>query len=464
MKIERARKAALLALLFILCLGASFILFSHARAAERFLDIQKVQSAGGIPAWLVEDHSLPVITIEFAFAGAGSALDPADRQGLARMLSNTLDEGAGEMDSQAFQKALDDNVITLSFTSARDDLHGTLKTLTRHKDTAFGLLQMALTAPRFDQEAIERMRAANITRIRSSLSDPGWLAARLINDTAFAGHPYALNSGGTLTSLQKITAADLRTFAAEHMSRDQLLVSAVGDITPAELTVLLDKVFGKLPAKSKAIDIPDSEVKNGGQIAFFEKDIPQTVIEIMQPGIGRGTPDYHAFQIMNFILGGSGFGSRLTEEVREKRGLTYGVHSAPFLLDHLKALSISTSTESGNTIEVLGLIKQEIEKMKSTPVTDKELADAKSYLIGSLPLNLTSTDDIAGIMMGLQLDHLPIDYLDTLKQKIEAVTKEDIQRVAQKILKPDGLTIAVVGKKQDGLNPTRIVDRLPNVE
>ncbi len=436
-----------------------------ARAAEKFLDIQEVTSPGGITAWLVENHDLPIIALEFAYKNAGSAHDPVDKQGLARMLSNTLDEGAGDLDSQAFQKALSDNSISLSFGASRDDFTGSLKTLTRKKNLAFDLLRKALAEPRFDQEAVDRMRAANEARIRSSLSDPDWIAARILNDTAFAGHPYALNSGGTLTTLQNITPDDLRKFKKDYFYWENLAVVVVGDITAADLKITLDQIFTDTGAFRSMVppQVKDITVQNGGQTVFYKKDIPQTMLEIMQPGIGRDDPDYHAYQVMNFILGGSGFGSRLTEEVREKRGLTYGIFSQFYLLDHLKGLSVSTSTDNKHAEEALSLIRQEFEKMRSAPITAQELADAKSYITGSMPLALSSTDGIAGMLLGLRLDHLPIDYLDTLKDKINAVTVADVQRVAQRLLQPDQLTIAVVGKPE-GVTPTKTLETLPNAE
>ncbi len=440
-----------------------FLLSFPAQAQEKFLDIQEIKSPGGIIVWLVEDHSLPIISLEFAFKGAGSALDPLDKQGLARIVSNTLDEGAGDMDSQTFQKRLTDHSITLSFGSGRDHFRGTLKTLSRHKNIAFDMLERALTSPRFDEDPLNRMKAANIMRIRSSLSDPGWIAARLMNDTAFAEHPYAMNSGGTLTTLPSITADDLRGFVKTRLTGDRLLVTVVGDITATELAPLMDRLFGALPPKSVFPVIPDLTVQNGGEIVFFEKDIPQTMIEIMQPGIGRNDPDYYTAQIMNFILGSAGFGSRLTEEIREKRGLTYGIHSGLMELVHMKGISLSTSTKNSNVPELLSLIRQEWQKMKQEQVTDEELADTKSYLIGSMPLMLSSTDGIARILLSLRLDGLPKEYLDNRAEKINQVTKEQIQQIAQKLLRPDQLTTILVGKP-GGVTPTRVVTTLPHVE
>ena len=430
---------------------------------KRFLDIQEVTSPGGITAWLVEDHSVPVIAMSFAFAGAGSALDPADRQGLVQLASNTMDEGAGEYDSQEFQKTLTDHSISLSYSVGRDDYYGSLKTLTRQHELAFDLLRLSLTVPRFDAEPLQRMKDANMARLRSSLSDPDWMAARLMNDVIYAGHPYAQNSGGTLTSLQAITADDLKAYVRDYLSRDRLKIAVTGDIKAAELAVLLDKTFGALPASGKNTVIADITLQNPGMTALYQRDLPQTIIQIAQPGITRKDPDWQAAQVMNFILGSSGFGSRLMEEIREKRGLTYGIYTGFNRLDHANSLNIGTSTRNNKVNEVLSLIKEEWVKMRDTAVSAQELADAKAYLIGSMPLSLSSTGQISGMMLSIMLDDLPSTYLDTVGDKIAAVTQDDVSRVSRRLLDPALLTTILVGNPADPA-PTKIIESLPNVE
>lgn len=456
---------------FVLSLGvmAAFmgLCAGNARAQEvkahkGLLDIQEVVSANGIRAWLVEDHNIPVIALSFAFKDAGAAQDPADKQGLARMVSNTMDEGAGELNSQAFQKELQDLSISLSFNASRDSFGGGVKTLTKNKDRAFELLELALTKPRFDQEAIERMRQSNQSRIRTSISDPDWIAARLMNDIAFAGHPYALNSGGTLTSLEAISADDLRTFHATKLGRNNLVVSVAGDISAQELKTLLDDVFGGLPEVTLPA-VADFQIKNTGSLHLHKKDIPQSVVEIMLPGINRMDPDYQIAQVMNFVLGSSGFGSRLTEEIREKRGLTYGIYSSFQGFTHLDAMSVSTSTKNESVGEMLSLIRSVFEKLRDEPISEEELSDAKAYLIGSLPLALTSTEKISDLLLSLQVDDLPIDYLDQREAKIRATSIEDVQRVAQRLLKPDDFLSVIVGQPE-GLSGANIIETLPNVE
>jgi zinc protease len=444
--------------IFALCI----VLFPLSARAD-LLNIQPVTSPGGIQAWLVEDHSVPVIAMEFAFRGAGSANDPVAKQGLARLVSNTLDEGAGDLNAQAFQKELQDLVVTLRFEASRDHFSGSLKTLTKNKDRAFELAQMALLEPRFDNEAIERMRSANESRIRSSLSDPEWMAARLLNDKAYTGHAYALNSGGTLSSLKNISQKDLKTFHKNFIGKNNLVIAVSGDITAEELSKKLDETFGALPQVTP-LTLENLNLQNAGKTFLYAQDIPQTVIQIIQPGIERKSPDYHAAQIMNFVLGSSGFGSRLTEEIREKRGLTYGIYTSLFNLDHVHGLTLGTSTRPENVVQMLGLIRGEYQRMTTSDITTKELLDAKSYLIGSVPLSLTSTDKIAQMLLSLQLENLPMNYLDIREKELQAATIQSIRAVAHKVLAPAQLTTILVGQPQADMSGIDLIEALPNVE
>lgn len=434
-----------------------------AHAADKFLDIQEVTSKSGITAWLVEDRSLPVIAVRFAFLNSGSILENPDKQGITQLLSNTMDEGAGELDSTAFQKALLDNSITLRFSSGRDSFGGFLKTLTANKEEAFRLLKLSLSAPRFDEEPVARMRDANLARIRSALSDPQWMAARLSNDRAFEGHPYAMNAGGTLTTMARLTSNDLDTFYRTYLTRDRLIVSVTGDINAAELSENLDEIFGTLPEHGADVTPNPLTIRNTGTTALYKRPIPQTIIEIVMPSFGRSDKDYYALQVLNYIFGGAGFGSRLMEEVRENRGLTYGIYSSMRSYRQGDALAISLSTSNDTAAQALDVIRDQMSRLMEEAVSEQELKDAKSYLIGSMPLALSSTDAIAGMLLSLQQDDLPIDYLDSYAARINAVTAQDLQRVARRLFDADNMTVAMVGNPVD-IEPTIIIETLPNAE
>ncbi len=448
---------------FIFILALFAIWTTPVAAEEKILDIQKVTSEGGVSAWLVEDHSVPVISVSFAFDGAGAILEPADKQGLVQLLSNTLDEGAGNLDSQAFQKTLLDNSITLNFSGGRDSFSGFMNTLTDEKQKAFDLLELALKYPRFDKEPIERMKQANLSRIRSDLSDPNWIASRVTNDRAFDGHPYAQNSGGTLTTLKNLTAQDLRSFVSKELSQDRLLIGVSGDITAEDLSKSLDDIFGELPKTAPNASTPDISLQNKGKTFFYRLKIPQATVQMVLPGIKRDNPDYYPFQVMDQIFGSGGFGSRLTKNIREEKGLAYGIYSYLQRLDKAQLYYITSSTKNETIDELRAGVKEEIIKLRGTLVDSKELKDAKDYIIGSLPLGLTSTSSIAKTLVALQSENLPIDYLDTVRNHIEDITADDIKNVANKILNSDDILTIIAGNPEAGLGEMSLITELPNV-
>ena len=459
---EVSLRRSLVATLVMTFLMLAF-LFAPSSGFSKDLDIQKVTSPGGIEAWLVEDHTVPVLSIQFAFRGAGTVNDPLDKQGLARLVSNTMDEGAADLKSQEFQKMLQNHSITLRYGASRDVFTGTVKTLTSTRGKALALLSLSLTKPRFDWQPLGRMRAANQSRIKSSLSDPNWIAARILNDRIFEGHQYALNSGGSLSSLERVTTTDLKEFHETFLGRNNLVVAVAGDINAAQLSVILDEVFGSLPVVDLPSKLDNLEIQNAGGIFVHEKDIPQTVVEIMQPGIDRSDPDYHTAQVMNFILGSSGFGSRLMREIREKRGLTYGIYSSLVDMEHFDGLGVSTATKNESVGDMLSLIGAEWNKMVTAPPSPEEIQDAQNYLIGSLPLSLTSTDAIAGLMLSLQLDGLPVDYLSQREEAIKDVTPEHVHEVAKRLLNKDKMVTVLVGRP-DGIEGMQKIEALPHVE
>ncbi|WP_353858765.1 pitrilysin family protein [Azospirillum formosense] len=442
--------------------GACLFLFVFAVTAPAAtsawaIEIKRVVSPGGIEAWLVEDHKVPVIALEWAFEGAGAS-DPKGKEGLANLAARTLDEGAGPYDSQAFAARLQDNAIALGYDAGRDAFGGSLRTLSDRRDEAFELARLSLAEPRFDAEAVERMRAAILSSLRRDQADPNYVARRLFYSTAFAGHPYGEEIRGTLESLPAITPDDLRGFVKGNFGRDRLVVAAAGDITPEDLGRALDHVFGALPATaSNSATIPDVEPKGLGETLVATRPTAQTVMLMGQPGLKRSDPDWYAATVMNYVLGGGGFGSRLMEEVREKRGLSYGVYSYLIPMDHSALVMAGGNTVNAKAGQALDIMRQEWKRMAEQGVTDEELADAKTYLTGSFPLQLGSTQAIAGILLQVKRDKLGIDYLDRRDAFINGVTQADVQRVAKRLLDPNRLLTVLVGRPE-GVTATRTID------
>ena len=437
--------------------GACLFLFVFAFITPASaIEIKRVVSPGGIEAWLVEDHKVPIIALEWAFEGAGAS-DPKGKEGLANLAARTLDEGAGPYDSQTFAARLQDNAIALGFDAGRDAFGGSLRTLSDRRDEAFELTRLSLTEPRFDAEAVERMRAAILSSLRRDQADPNYVARRLFYTTAYPDHPYGDEIRGTPESLPAITPDDLRAFVKAGFGRDRLVVAAAGDITPEDLGRALDHVFGALPATSEIPAIPNVEPKGLGETLVATRPSAQTVMLMGQPGLKRSDPDWYAAMVMNHILGGGGFGSRLMEEVREKRGLSYGVYSYLISLDHSALIMAGGNTVNAKAGQALDIMRAEWRRMAEQGVTEQELADAKTYLTGSFPLQLSSTQAIARTLLQIRRDRLGIDYLNRRDALINGVTQADVQRVAQRLLHPDRLLTVLVGRPE-GVTATRTID------
>lgn len=418
-------------------------LAATAPAAGAATNVERVVSPGGIEAYLISEPSIPFMSMSIHFAG-GSALDPAGKEGLAYMISGLLDEGAGELDSLAFRTELEDLAIRLSFDAQRDSFTGTLKTLTENRDRAFELLRLSLTEPRFDAEPVERIRNQIEASLRRSSEDPDYVASLTWFETAFAGEPYGRPVRGTLETVAGLEVADFQRFVAERLAKDNLTIGVAGDVTAEELGALLDQAFGDLPATSKPVDIATIELK-GGETIYERREVPQSQVMFGESGLARDDPDYYAAYVANHILGGGGFTSLLTEEVREKRGLAYSVYSYLYPLDHSPIWLGGLGTSNASVEEALEIVRQQVQHLADGDISQEQLNDAKTYLTGSFPLRLTSNDRIARTLVGMQVDDLGIDYLEQRNSFIEAVTLEDARRAAARLYHPDNLLVVVVG-------------------
>jgi zinc protease len=437
---------------------------SKADTNNRILDIEEYVTPSGIPFWHIEDQSLPIQTIHFAFRGAGAVRDPEGKAGLAQLLSNTMDEGAGARDAQEFQKTLDDHAIDLSFNHSRDHFTGKMKTLSRHSDLAFELLRDAVNSPTFADEAVNRMREANLSRIRSSLANSNWLASRLMNDVYFQGHEYADNSGGTISGLMNITADDFRAFMKDHFFKTNLVVATAGNMSAEEAAEKIDFAFSKLPTGETLEGLNQAMPPEGYKKKAFETSSPQSVIQMVWEGMPKNDDDYYAYRVLNQILGGGGFSSLLMDQVREEKGLTYGIYSQPAFMDFANYLLIQSATSPENIEEMTIAIQDIIAGLKSENVDAVMLEEAKSYLIGSLPLRFSSMLSLSGAAIRMQLDGRSIDSLDVWAENIEAVTAEDIRKVANRIFENPQAAVTVIAGAVPSDQGFELVEPLPGVQ
>lgn len=423
-----------------------FALVLSVRAAQA-VEVQRVTSPSGIEAWLVEDHTNPIVAMRFAFRG-GAALDPGDKVGLAHMAASTLDEGAGDLDSQAFQGRLEDLSITLKFSADKDVFGGTVTTLSQNTDETFRLLGLALTQPRFDAEPVNRIRGQIEASLRSEAEDPNAVASKALAARLYPNHPYGRPAMGTLEGIAAVTAADLKQFAAERLARDNLVVGIVGDVTPARVKVLLETAFAVLPEHAKPWTVADVTPRTTAETQVIVKPVPQSVILLAQAGLKRDDPDFYTAYVMNHILGGGGFTSRLYNQVREVRGLAYSVGSYLYPMDHSALILVSAGTANARVAETLSVVREEWRKIVDQGVTDEELNDAKTYLTGSFPLRFSSSDRIARILVGMQLDNLGIDFLDRRNDQVQAVTRDAVNKLAATLLDTAHLVAVVVGQPE----------------
>jgi zinc protease len=412
------------------------------------MDIRKVVSDKGIVAWFVPDNSVPLVAVSFAFRNAGSATDPDGKEGLAEMTSGLLDEGAGNLKSQAFQRALEDIAAQMSFSAGRDRFTGQLRTLTAEREKAFDLLKLALNVPRFDEEPVKRIQSQMLASLRQQLKNPQKISGRLWSETVFPGHPYSKPSDGTEKTVATLTAADLKSFVRDRFTRDRLIIGVVGDISEEELKGRLDSVFGDLPAKGPNFAIPETKPAGAGKTLIIRKQIPQSMMILGHAGIKRADPDWYAALLVTRVFGGGGLSSRLYEEIREKRGLAYSVYAYLSPMEHAALLAGGVATQNARAAESLSVIRAEWQKLAEAGVTAKELETAKTYMNGSFPLRLGSSRSIADMLVGIQVSNLGMDYIKKRPSLINSVTLEEANKVAKRLYKADDLTVVIVGDPQ----------------
>jgi zinc protease len=415
-----------------------------AAPSARAMTIERIVSPAGIEAWLVQDKSGPLVALSYSFHG-GSSQDLAEKSGTASLAANMLDEGAGDLDSKALHERMETHAIEFGFQVSRDNLHGTLRTLTEHNEEAFGLLRLALTVPRFDADALERVRGQVLSGLRRETTNPNNLASQRWWQTAFPDHPYGRESKGTLETVPAITAADLRDYVKRVFARNELKIAIVGDVDAKAAGALIDRAFGSLPANNELRPVVTAVPRGLGKTIVIGLDVPQAVVTFGGPGIARNDPDFMAAYIVNHILGGGSFSSRLYREVREKRGLAYGVSDSLVWFRRAAVLIGGTATRADRAGDALSVIESETRRMAAEGPTVEELGNAKSFLKGSYALGLDTSSKIAAQLVQIQDDNLGIDYIQRRGGLIDAVTIADAKRVAKRLF-GEGMLVTVAGR------------------
>lgn len=429
----------------ILC---ALVLCFSALPALADVEIEEVVSEGGIKAWLVEDHRIPFVALELRFRG-GTTLDQPGKRGATALMMALLEEGAGDLDAVAFSRAREDLAVSFRYDSSPYSASVSARFLSADRDEAVDLLRLSLMQPSFAPDAVERVRGQILSIQRDEAKAPNSIASHAFNAAAYGGdqHPYGTNELGTPETVNALTREDLVAAHKGVLSKDRLYVSAVGDITPQELQALLDHLLGDLPetgfapAPATAFDAP-------GGVHVTPFDTPQSVAVFGHKGIARDHPDFMPAYVLATIMGGSGFESRLMEEVREKRGLTYGIYvylSSGDLGQVIVGRVASANARMGETIKV---VQEEWARMAREGVSAEELADAKTRLTGAYPLRFDGNASIANILVGMQMDNLPITYVKNRNALVNAITLEEINALARKLFHPDNLHWQIVGNPE----------------
>jgi zinc protease len=431
------------ALLLALAVAVAGLLNHPAHAMK----IQEITTPAGIRAWLVEERAVPLMAMRFAFDG-GSAQNPAGKEGLANFITGMMDEGAAELDARAFQQRMEELAMRMSFEDGRDQIYGSFETLTQNRTEAIALLKRAINSPRFDTDAIERVRAQLLSALAAAARDPNRIASTRWAASVFPSHPYGRPSDGTPESVRAIAQADLKTYHARTFARDTLRVVVVGDIAAKDLVPLLDDVFGALPQKAELSPVPTAAPKAADKLQVVEFDVPQSVAVFGGPGLSFDDKDFMAAQVLNNILGGGGFSSRLMQEVREKRGLAYGTGTGLTALRRAAYFSGSVATKNDAVAQSLEVIRSEIRKIAKEGPTDLELKHSKDYLTGSFALRFDTNAKIANQLLFYFVEGFGLDYVERRNKEVEAVTIEDVRRVAKRLFDNDDFFVTVVGKPE----------------
>lgn len=419
--------------------------------AEAAIDIEVATSPGGIEFWLVEEHSLPFLALDIIFKG-GANLEPAEIRGATNLMMATLEEGSGDMDAREFQATREGLAANFGFDAYDDSVGVSAQVLTENRDEALALLRQAITEPRFDQDAVDRVRAQVLAGLARDAVTPNRLASDALWAEAFPDHPYGSNMDGRPETVAALTPEDLEAVRQMTLTGDRVSVGAVGDITAEELGPLIDDLLGGLPAE--APPLPESEPYDlAGGVTVVPFQTPQSVALFAQPAPERDAEDFFPAYLLNFILGGGGFESLLMNEVREKRGLTYGIGTSIVNRDQTDLWIGSVASQNDRIAEAIEVTQNVWADVAENGVTADQLEAAKAYLTGEYPLRFDGNASIAGILAGMQYIGLGPEYVTERNGFIEAVTLEDVNRVAAEWLDPEGLRFVVVGEPE-GLEPT----------
>jgi len=398
----------------------------------------------GLQVIVVRHHEQPAVSMRLLIR-AGTASDPPGKLGLVHELASLLDQGTETQSASALNDTIDFIGGAMGAGASADVIFLNMVVMKDSFETGLRLLSDMARHPAFAPEEIERQRQQTLSALRVSLEDPAYVADAVFDRLVYGFHPYGMPHSGTPESLVAITRDDLLQFHDRYFAPNNAILAIVGDVTTEEALEAARRVFGDWARKEvPAEKLPDPPPPARRLVVVNKPDAVQTEIRVGNIGIPRTSRDYMAVNLAMRILGGEG-SNRLHQVLRTQRGLTYGAQVNVDALKQAGAFVAETNTRSDATAEVLRLTLDEFWRLQREPVSERELADAKAYLTGSFPLTIETPDAIAMQVLNVVFYGLPISDLQTFRERVNAVTVEDIQRVARLYLKPDRLSIVLVG-------------------
>ncbi len=432
---------------------AAFILFFISQAHA--LEVRREIAPGRLTVLQVERHNLPVVRITLLIK-ASPLNEPADKAGVAYLTSKLLDEGTARRSSSDISSEVEFLGASLDASANSDFSSLSLSVLKKDIEKGFDLFSDVLLNPSFKQEELARKKELLKGVLRQKEEDPAFVAEKTFIKEVFGSHPYGRLVEGSIESIDKITRDDIVRFYRSNYLPDNAILSVVGDLTPRELDSLLQKYLSGWSKRQHApvaggtseSTASGTATPAGGKTVLVNKDITQATIILGGLGISRSNPDYYAAQVMNYILGGGGFASRLMKTVRDEMGLTYSINSAFIGNKEPGQFEVEVQTKNESSGAVINEIVKEMRLIQREPVTDQELSDAKAYLTGSFPRRLETSRRIADFLAARQFYNLGDDYIEKYPEYINKVTKEDIMRVAAKYLTPADYKLVIVGNEK----------------
>lgn len=414
-------------------------------AAHFGVNVERIVSERGVEAWLVSDSTVPMIVVRAYWRG-GSAIEAERTTGVTGVMADMLTEGAGDLDANAYKERLEELNVSLGFSASWDGVGMSLTTLSENRDAAFEMARLALMQPRFDQAPLDRIKRQLLVSIRQRETNPSYIASLALDRALYPDHPYARRtSPGSVAAIDRAAVAERRNAL---MTRSTLLVTIVGDIDAEAARRALDTIFGALPQGAPPPEPPDASIGAPTPLIVRQLPQPQSLVVFAAPGIQDEDPDWVPLTVANYILGGGGFSSRLMDEVREQRGLVYGIGTGPSVHDHVALIRGSAQTENGDVREALDATRAEIARLYRDGATQTEVNDAITYLTGSFALDLDSNSKIASVVHGYQTSGRSIDYINRRNDLIRGVTLADVNRVIRRLFNPDAFTFVVVGQPE----------------